>query len=650
MIRQILDSPTSLSLCFRRLVKLFVIGSLIILYFAYQSLEKELTSEIREEVLVDSIKLTTNISNILIHAENITSILAKTISREDPNNLNKLTEILRSFSPRIGQGKYDIFTITLFNLINPKGQLVATSNDGILKDPIQVSDQKRSWIKDARIKPWRFHVAKNDIGLVSKEPVIPVGFGFTDKNNNFSGIVSIGINAVKLKNLLESSLDSRIVNFAILNDDGSVIITSTNFDPKIAAQIEEKIANKFSENQDIKNAKITLNNQDFFYSKISLYSKLGILVGYDKASFNSKFWSKSSKTFFYLGYFIIFTIILLFLLKKRLLSPITSLSKIANKISNKNFNFYLADSNIEEVRALSQPIIALQKITKQELDDKITLKKNHQSKKDFLSSISNEFSNITNSIIGISEFIKSDIELKETSKSKTLSSEDIEEYKEFLEDIKNLSDEILLLAQDIVDINHSHHGIFEVEKFERVDLEQLTTRCIKLLRTHAIKNQKMLSLNLIKDQECNFTVGNLSAKLVKQALVNIIRSIIKYAAKNSKIELTLEALDNEVSDVLRDSILKRIRLNTNLDKDHRNSLIKVINNSRPKVNIITKFSVEEKDLAKLLNLLKEEIVKEKSYSIDQQNLLTAKYLIEMQGGFIDISINDSLESEIKITF
>lgn len=646
MIRKILESQTSFSQYFKRLIFLFVIGSLIISYFAYHSLRKDLTAEVREEVLLYSVKLTTNISNILIHAENITNILAKTVSREDPKNLSKLAEILGSFSPRIGQGKYDIFTITLFNLINTESKIVATSNDGVLENPVQVSEQKRSWIKDAKLKPWRFHVSKNDIGLVSKEPVIPVGFGFTDKNNNFLGIISIGINAVKLRNLLESSLDSKIINFAILNDDGSVITTSSNFDPKITAQIEENIANKFAENQDIKHAKVTLNNQDFFYSKINLYPKLGILAGYNKTSFNNKFWSKSSKTFFYLGYFVIFVIILFFLLKRKLLNPVTSLSKFANKISNRNFNFYLPDSNISEITALSQPIKTLQRTTKQELDNKITLRKDNQNKKEFLSSISHEFSNVTNSIVGISEFIKSDIEIKEASKNKSISAEEIEEYKEFLEDIKNLSDEILLLAQDIVDINHSHHGIFEVEKFERVDLEQLTTRCIKLLRTHAIKNQKMLSLNLIKDSECNFTVGNLSAKLVKQAFVDIIRSAIKYAAKNSKIELTLEALDNEVSEVLRDSILKRIRLNSELDKNHRDSLIKVINNSRPKVNIITKLTTTKENSSKILNLLTNEIAD----SENNKSFITAKYLIEMQGGVIDASVNGNSEIEIKITF
>jgi signal transduction histidine kinase len=242
------------------------------------------------------------------------------------------------------------------------------------------------------------------------------------------------------------------------------------------------------------------------------------------------------------------------------------------------------------------------------------------------------------------------MEFRLKSQNKQFSTEEIAKYQEFLDDIKNLSEEVLLLAQDIIDINQTNYGIFEIEKLQSVNLEELSLRCIKLLRTYAIKNHKIISVNFIKSKDCNFIVNNLNDKLVKQALVNIIRSAIKFSKNNNKIEVTLRAIENEVSELLRDSLLKKIISNKKLEKNHRDSLIKVVEKSRPRVNIIFKIKTSNQEECENFSKFFEDSEGDQEQCLDKKNLSVAKDLIEMQGGIIEVSTADSPNIEIKITF
>jgi signal transduction histidine kinase len=650
MLRKILESQTNFSLCFGRLLKIFIVGTSILLLVAYISFKKDFTKEVQKQTLIDSVKITNQLYTSLFYSENITNIVAKTLAREGVNNQAKIAAILTAAIPKIDYEKHNIFTTTLFNFLNEKGDLIVTSSDGILPTPIMVSKEKRSWITDSKTRPWKFHLAKNDIGIVSKEPIIPVGFGISDAKNRFLGTLSCGISVNKLRNLLEASLNNGLTNFAILNDDGSLIISSNNFEHKLIPEIQNSIIQDFAENGVVQHVNIKIANRDFLYSKIPNYPKLGVLVGYNRASFRQEFWSGFQKTFTYFLYFSLFALILIFLLKKRLINPVISLSKLSRKLSNNNTNFYLPDSHIEEIQILSKPIKDLQKIIKNQVDLKNTKTKDNKHKKEFLSSISHEFTNTTNSIIGVSEFIKSDMEFRLKSQNKQFSTEEIAKYQEFLDDIKNLSEEVLLLAQDIIDINQTNYGIFEIEKLQSVNLEELSLRCIKLLRTYAIKNHKIISVNFIKSKDCNFIVNNLNDKLVKQALVNIIRSAIKFSKNNNKIEVTLRAIENEVSELLRDSLLKKIISNKKLEKNHRDSLIKVVEKSRPRVNIIFKIKTSNQEECENFSKFFEDSEGDQEQCLDKKNLSVAKDLIEMQGGIIEVSTADSPNIEIKITF
>ncbi len=643
-------SQTNFSKHFIYLFQIFLAGATILFYFCYSNAESNFNENIKKRTSINSVKIANQIDNIFIYSENITSILAKNLARENTKDYQKVADILQSVKPQIDYEKYNIFTITLFNFISPEGKIIATSNDGVLKEPVKISVERRSWITDSRLRPWRFQIAKNDVGLISKELVIPIGFGITDSNGKFLGIISIGVNARKVKTLIESSLNNITTSFAILNNDNSTIVTSDNFDDELLPEIQNKISKEFTETQEVENALIKVGDQEFLYSKIKHYPKMGLIVGVNKSAVRSEFWPRISETFLQILYFLFFTLILLLFFKKKLLNPVIMLSKAANKISRGNINVYIPDSNITEIDSLSHSIRMMQKFIKKQSEDRLSLEKENKSRKEFLSSITHEFKNVTTGIIGAAEVIKSDLDAKIKAENKNISVEEMNEHREFLEDITNLSEEILLLAHDTIDINHLLHNDFKLEKSETVDLEKIVVRTAKLLRVHAVRNKKIIVTNFIKGEDSGFVVNNLDARLVKQIMVNIINNSIKHANDNSKIEITLEAIDKEVSEVLRDSILNNLRNNHAIETDHKNKLIRIISKARPQVIITVKDTSIGMTIGEIAEVLETSNLNMLNNNSDIKSLSLAKHLIEIQGGSFQISSQDGIGIEIKIIF
>ena len=643
------ESNISISKYFQRLLILFAVSGVFILFLNYKSLKTHLAKDALEKTLSNSIKLINKTDETLIYAENTVNLLARNISKTNSNNLGKIAEIMLSATPKIDYERHNVFTSTLFGFVNNKDQLIATSNHGILDKPSTFLVSKRPWVKNVRLTPWRFQISKSDIGIVSKDHVIPIGFGITNRWGKFVGSIALGIHINRLRDLLILDISEDKTSFAILNSDGSLIVASDNFIKESSLKLKRQIAQEFSLTNDVTNGEITIKNQQFFYSKIPHYPQIGILVANNNSNIYVELWPQFLRNFKYLTYLFLLSLVVVFLLKRKFINPIIALNKTANKISAGNLKPHVIRSNLSEVNSLSNHIKKLKMMIRKDNSNKILFEKDSLSKKDFMSSLNHEFSNVTHSIMGISEFIKSDIDLKLNSKNQEFSLSHIKEYREFLDDLSNLSEESLLLVQDIIDINYRDSGLFEIEKFEKLDLENLTRRVIKILRVYAIKKRKTIITDFVKAKDCDFRVNHLSAKLTKQILTNSLRGIIKYSQNNNKIDVSLEAIESEVSEILRDSIIRKIKFNNEIDPDHRENLLKIIKNSRPKVAIGIKARFEDEERENLLNIFKQKR-KDQSLSSVDRNILNAKYLTEMQGGVFQITPAEDSIVEIKITF
>ena len=629
---------------------LVIAGALLMCWLNYYNAKRDFEIRTNKRVNNNAVKLNDQIDNFLIYSENLTRLVSNNISQQNTRDPNKIAKILENIRPKIDYAKYNIFALSLFNFVNEEGRIIATSSGGVMKENLFVSPIKRPWLISAKLAPWKFQIVKSDIGIVSKEPIIPIGFGVTNENGKFLGFISLGINAVKLVKALETSLIGHSTSFVILNDDNSAIIASENFDQTILRNIKSDLDGK----TDKENAKILIRGQQFFYSKIRHYPNLSILVGNNKDAARAEFLSLTLPGFLNYLYFTVFFLALLYFFKVKLLNPVIILSSKANKISQGHTDTYIPRSQIAEIDSLAQSICMVRDFVKKQNEEKLLAERENQNKSDFLSSTAHEFKNIIASIVGISEIIKSNFIAKSESKNHYFTSDEIRENKEFLDDIIKLSDEISSFIYDVIDVNQAATGNFKIEESETVDIRDIVLKSVKLLKIRAIKNKKHIVTQFSKGLDTNFNINNLDPRRIKQILVNILSNSIKYAKDNSRIEVKIEALDKEVSDLLRDSLVQNIRQNQDLDKLHKKHLMEIINKGRPRVIITIKdygggMSEEELKVA-MEKYGRLENSKKPFIDSTGLGLPIVKYLVEMQGGMINISSKKDVGTEVRIIF
>lgn len=639
------NSHITLNSAFFHLFKILFLGILILLYLNYHSLENSFSKKIRNRTINDSNKINNQISDIFTYVEKITNVTAKNIAREGIGNRQKLAENLAILDAKIDYEKYNIFAITLFNFINLNDEIIATASEGILPNPVKVLPEKRAWVKDAKTKPWHLHFSKNDFGIISHEAIIPIGFGVTDANKKFIGTIAIGISINKIKLLLEGILNNSTSTFAILNRDNSVIITSDNFNHEALKELQTKALPHFDANNEIKNAAIIINDEEFFFSTIKDYPDVKIVIGTSKSDILTELLPQIYKLIFCALISITFFSALLFYFKRRFLNQIIEAIKFANKTTNSDLqNITIPHSEIVEVNAIFNLLRKLQNSHFSTDHLKELYEKEKRYQKEFLSSMTHEFQITTHGIVAAAEFVKSDLEFKK-SHNKDFNAREIEEYQNLLKDIIRLSDEILLLSHDIVDVNHYTNGEFEIEKNSKsVNLQETISRVANLFRAYALRNKKLIVTHFVKSEDCNFLVGNLSEKLLKQALANLINVTIENCSDNSKIRISLEAIEKDVSEFLRDLLTKNVKNNEKFSDIHKSKLLKIIENSRPQVIIKIKANLAIANKAQ--NLLH----KNQNGDYESRAILLAKELTEIQGGIFEISLRENGDLEVTMVF
>lgn len=616
----------------------------------YLSARQNFENNLQKRTQSDSIKIANQFDNFLIYSENLTKLLANNITQQNSEDPKKIAKILENIKPQIDYEKYNIFALTLFNFVDKDGKLIATSN-GLLKDGIKILAEKRSWLISARVDPQKFHITNSDTGIISGEQIIPIGFGVTNDYGKFLGYISIGINAVKISKALESSINNATTSFVILNNDNSPIIASGNFDKSLLKNLQFEIG--FDQDSQKDHTVIKIKGREYFYLRINHYKNLAILVGIDCAAANSEFIASITPIFLNYFYFTAFFLILLYLFKIKLLNPVTDLSFAANKISHGNTNVFIAQSKITEINSLSHSLELVRELVKKQQEEKLIAETENQNKSEFLASTAHEFKNIITSVVGTAELIKSNFAAKVESKNHYFTSEEIAENTEFLEDIVKLSDEISSFIYDVIDVNQAASGNFKIEEAEYVDLKDIALKSVKMLRVRAIKNKKHIVTHFSKGHDVNFNVAMLDPRRVKQIFVNLLSNAIKYGAPNSKIELKMEALDKDVSELLRDSIINNVKQNPDISKKRKTLLLDVIAKARPKVIITVKdhgsgMTKEEIEVA----LEKYSRVENHHQHFDSTGLglPIVKYLVEMQGGMLTINSQKNVGTEVKVIF
>ena len=145
-----------------------------------------------------------------------------------------------------------------------------------------------------------------------------------------------------------------------------------------------------------------------------------------------------------------------------------------------------------------------------------------QLKLDFLANVSYQLRTPLNAIMGFNEILSNEYFGKLNERQKAYTS-----------DIKEASDRLLGLINDILDLSTLEAGYMNLEKHE-VDIYQMMTDAFDLVTGWARKEKLEIKLNLPKN------IGKFEAdgRRLQQAIINLVRNSIAFTPQGGSIELS----------------------------------------------------------------------------------------------------------------
>ncbi len=632
-----------------------ILISFLILFSSYRSFYISSKSAIRSTAH----KINQQLGESLNYVENISNFIGNQILEKRDANKENVAKILLNSQPKIDQKSQDIFTWTLFDYINLQDQVIASSLQGALKEPILVTKERRSWIVDSKKQPWKLLSSKVDFGIVSNEKIIPFGFGITKKNGAAAGIISLGVNVEKLQRKLESIAANSYETFAVIDRSGSIVFTSNNFDKK---NIDSLVSD--FQKLNLHQGFFKLNDDNFYYQLNESY-QFKIIVGVNHKLFWSRLWEDFIPKALNTLYLTIFFLILLYFFRAKLLKPVVNLAKTANDISQGKLDALVPVTDIAEVNLLAASINKVKEFLIKEEALKQSLKKGKETaesenhnKTEFLASTAHELKNMLAGVVGLGELLKLNLTQRNASADIAELQEREDENISWIIDIVRLGEESLIFVNDILDVNQAQTGEFKIEEAELVDLQDITLRSIKLMKTRAMHEGKNIITNIDKNLSKKFITSNLDPRRVKQVIVNIISNSIKYSPESSEIKINLDYLTFDETTKINEAIELGIKGSDDINDTRKEYLLLALQAKREKqesrvcIEIEDRgFGMDEEEIkiaSKKYGTIKHDLTKK----IDSTGLglPIVKYLVEAQGGLFEIDSEKGKGTKVRIIF
>lgn len=628
-----------------------IIGAVVISLISYSNLKSDFADKFAQEKRAESTRLTNQINEIFTYSQNYINLVATRIAEADSSDPKVVARILKDIATTISEDQ-NFFTWTVFDFIDPSGKVIATSNGGVMENAVYIPKEKRTWMTDAPKNPWKLHIAKSDIGIISGENIIPCGFAVTDKRNKLLGIITFGISIKKLQEKLEDTLADQITSFALLNKDHSVILSSRNFDKedlKNGVTIEDNL-----------NGYLDLNNKSYYHANLPENVGLSVLTGVSQDDAYIKILTELFPKIITIAYLTLLFLILLYLIRAKLLRPILDLSEIVSKISNGQLDCSIPDSKIHEISVLAKSIDTMQDFLVRERDVKSKLQEKTvkieqvcNNKTDLISSFSIEVRDVIAGISGIAQIMKSSLRTSVSNRERSFNNIDVMNNESYLNDIIKLSSEASHLVSDVANMNAVEKGGISIVEKDVVDVQILVSDIIRLLRSKASNFGRQIYTNIDTSiSSSEYIATGIDAIRTKQVVFNVLNNAIDHAFKNGAIEIIMTKLSPAQCEEINDIVKRNLVENEAIDTQKKNYLLNMLRNKKSRVSI----SVRDNGIG--ISEYKMRMIKKDYNSIKNKisgrinmidlDISMMRYIVEFQGGLFEVDSKSGFGTVVNI--
>ncbi|MCE3231786.1 MAG: Signal transduction histidine kinase [Rickettsiaceae bacterium] len=479
---------------------------------------------------IDAEQIEQMISEDFDYTNRISIYMGKQIAEQNPLTPEFIYNLFQKTSGTQYKTK-NLFSWSLFDWVDSNNLQIVNSQNGISKIPPDMSE--REYTVKSRLEPWTLQVSKPAIGKPSGKWVIPAATGIVDGKGKYLGAIAVGFNVEQLVQQLTQVVAINHISYVILDTEYNIIAQSLD---NITAPQSDYYKNIFSNQnifQHVSGKLPKIESGDIVYQH---YRKMEnhpyiVLTGFNKYYTNKIFYSNLLPRLSELIGMGVFFLVLLYIFRRYVVSPITQLSMTADQISRGEPIKKVPRTSNYETTNLARQLVNLQRyIQRIHLFDKKLMRAKQEAeqannaKSDFMAHMSHELRTPLNSIIGYSEVIKAEIfgPIKN------------EKYVEYANDICASGNQLLSLINDILDISKADSNQFEIYE-QTVNLTELIEEITYIISETAKKKNITIQKNL-PAIPCLMLADK---RRMKQIVLHIISNAIKFSHPNNSISITL---------------------------------------------------------------------------------------------------------------
>ena len=590
MVKNISKSEIKLNIT-QIFVATLIIMALMLTWFTIQ-FKQSVQNKIRSDLEIEMARMERSFTDKIDHTYSIIKNINYQIS-ENPQSKKHINEILKRYRD---SNDLNNLSWTIFSWSDDKYRFTVDAKYGIIPNPANFSVENRDYIPLTKKEPDKFHVGTPIIGLTSKKWMIPGGVGLSDKNGKYLGAISIGFEIERIAKSLHQIIQNPDVKFNLFGKNEMSILYGD-----VKSYGVEQLANdnnygvepnyildqvNFSQNtRDNKVFEITfLKNSHAFLAKKIADYPYIMVLKYDEETIRS-----------IIGELII---------------------ERALEILSISFGLIILFFSIYREKQQTQKILELKRMAEQA----------NEAKSEFLAQSVHEFKNFVFGIQGCAEIIKSDLKNlihKIESGSNFDQAKNLHELKidfELSLDIIDSASELTDFINDLIDLNQAESGEFKINKSPNpTDIENILKQSVKLMQKRAKKSNILI---ITRIEENLYQPLFLDQRRVKQVVINLISNAVKYSPQETIIEISAKTIDDK-----KGIKPKRVEI---IFHDHG-------------------FGMTEEEIEIALQKYKtiENVNSGKVDSIGL-GLPIVKYLIEKQGGTLEIKSKKNLGTTIRV--